>query len=94
MELNNWFFSSHQVTLVIFDKDGRKTDPLILDKAWRNDFERGRTDVFKFTKISLGPITHIQLKKSGSDDWFCETVFIKVRRSIQGNIGVLKCLFF
>ena len=79
--MNLFHVSFLQVKVSLFDKDGGKTDGLALDKSLRNDLEKGTEDTFEYKEIKLGPIVRIEVHKTGSDDWFCEKVTVKVRAS-------------
>ena len=79
-----WYlFAFQQVSIILSGKDGRQTEELVLDCLWRNDFRRGRTDVFKFVQIDIGELSHIELKKTGSDDWYCEKIIVKVKSHVE-----------
>lgn len=53
------------VTIVIYGKEG-DTGPLALDTS-KNNFERGKTDVFHLKAKGVGPeVTHVQLGHDGS----------------------------
>ena len=65
---------------MLIDENGQSSGDLKLDNRWVNDFERGKRDSFKFTKLQhLGAITKLHIWRKGilEDKWFVEHVIVK-----------------
>jgi len=81
------------VYCILIDKNGARSDDILLDVVFRNDFEKGNVDVFKVKNVShLDEVTEIILKRDESginDDWFVEYIkviqFTKNGDDMNGN---------
>lgn len=69
------------VYITLTDHEGHKSRDIYLDCKWRDDFEKGNTDVFKISNVpGLGDICKIELWRDASglnDDWFVEWIKVK-----------------
>lgn len=78
------------VYIALIDEEGRKSRDIFLDCKWRDDFEKGNTDVFKVSNVTgLGHICRLELWRDSTglnDDWFVEWIKVKpIRRSKTEN---------
>eukprot|EP00794_Sanderia_malayensis_P003702 gene3702-4222_t len=86
------------VYIALVDEKGRKSRDVLLDCKWRDDFEKGSTDVFKIRNIpQLEKISRIEIwrdNKGLNDDWFVEWIKVKctkrVKKSDQGSANKKK----
>ncbi|CAH1238363.1 ALOX5 [Branchiostoma lanceolatum] len=76
------------VYLAFYDGNGKRSRDVKLDVIWRNDFERGSTDVFKLGDLGLtGPILQIEVWRGRvPDDWYVEKV--EIERLGEGETDV------
>ncbi|KAI8492300.1 Arachidonate 5-lipoxygenase [Branchiostoma belcheri] len=76
------------VYLAFYDGHGKRSRDVKLDVIWRNDFERGSTDVFKLGDLGLtGPILQIEVWRGPlPDDWYVEKV--EIERMGEGETDV------
>ncbi|XP_067141710.1 polyunsaturated fatty acid 5-lipoxygenase-like [Centruroides vittatus] len=69
------------VYLSIENEDGRRSEEFSLDKWWRDDFERRRTDTFRVSvDDSFESINTIQIRKDSrksNDTWYLEKIVIE-----------------
>ncbi len=69
------------VYITLVDNEGRKSRDILLDCTWRDDFEKGNTDVFKVRNVpKLGEIERVELTRDSkglNDDWFVEWIKVK-----------------
>ncbi|XP_070566961.1 polyunsaturated fatty acid 5-lipoxygenase-like [Ptychodera flava] len=69
------------VYIILHDDKGQKSKEIKLDVFMRNDFERGRRDIFTISGIAnLGDIRKIELRrdtKGIADDWYVDVVEVQ-----------------
>lgn len=69
------------VKIVLFDEEGNTSEEFNLDAKWRDDFERGREDVFHVKcDDTFGRVAKIEIwrdKRGILDDWYVDWVKIK-----------------
>ena len=69
------------VYIALIDEEGHKSRDIFLDCKWRDDFEKGNTDVFKISNVpGLGQICRLELWRDSTglnDDWFVEWIKVK-----------------
>ena len=80
------------VRAILHDDRGNKTDELKLDCYFKNEFERGKTDVIQCPPLGhdFGNIVRIEIWKDNPGvypNWFCELLVVNDRR-------VDKCYYF
>ncbi|ESP02739.1 hypothetical protein LOTGIDRAFT_171808 [Lottia gigantea] len=77
------------VKIILHDNQGRCTKDIVLDNFFRNDFERGRMDVFHIRKKKLAPLGKIDKIEIWRDDagllsdWYVDRIVIEDRENIQ-----------
>lgn len=75
------------VYISLVDAKGRKSRDILLDCKWRDDFEKGNTDVFKIRNVpKLGEIDRIEVWRDTTglnDNWFVELIKVKSMRKTQ-----------
>lgn len=70
------------VKIILCDSNGNKTDALVLDKFFRNDFEKGSTDTFPIKKPSHyeNDVTDIEFWRDSAglaSDWYVDRITIE-----------------
>lgn len=77
------------VFIALIDEEGHRSRDIYLDCKWRDDFEKGNTDVFRISSVpGLGDICRIELwrdSKGLNDDWFVEWVKVKAMKRHKGE---------
>ena len=73
------------ITCILWDNNGVKSDEIKLDCFFSNDFERGRTDVFQCPPLGteFGKVVKLEVWRDDSgfgSDWFCEVIVVHDRR--------------
>lgn len=81
-----------KVRAVLHDNKGNKSPELTLDCYFRNEFERGKTDVLQCPPLGkdFGPVVRMEVWRDDpgvNPNWFCELIVINDRR-------VDKCYYF
>ena len=74
------------VRLILHDKNGHASPEIKLDCVFRNDFERGNTDVFRAPELSKDfvELEKIEIWRDNagvSPDWYCDLIVINDRRN-------------
>ncbi|XP_061173092.1 polyunsaturated fatty acid 5-lipoxygenase-like [Saccostrea echinata] len=76
--------------IVLLGSSGKQTEPAILDNWFKNDFERGNTDVFTIQdKKDIPEVTEIKLRRDKAglfSDWFVEKVEVTNQKSGKTSI--------
>ncbi|KAJ8314081.1 hypothetical protein KUTeg_008642 [Tegillarca granosa] len=73
------------VRIVLHDESEKKTDPIILDNFFRNDFERGQEDIFQLRKLPYFPnFSKLELWRDNSGfgaSWYVDTIKLQCEKS-------------
>ena len=73
------------VRCILYDDKGNQSEEIKLDCYFKNDFERGKTDIFQAPPLGydFGSVVRIELWRDneGYPNWFCEVVVVNDRRT-------------
>lgn len=83
--------SGASLRMFVQDVRNQQSSEIRLDVHFKNDFERGKTDVFDARSLEgFGDLTRVELWRDGSGgpaDWYCEAIVVNNRRTE-------KCFYF
>ncbi|OWF44216.1 Arachidonate 5-lipoxygenase [Mizuhopecten yessoensis] len=78
------------VMCALYNDDGQMSGQMVLDTFLKNDFERGRTDVFHATSTFLDNVDTIEIwrddKDSSTNEWFVEVIKVVCKESDKAFI--------
>ncbi|XP_056021366.1 polyunsaturated fatty acid 5-lipoxygenase-like [Ostrea edulis] len=78
------------VHIILLDGSGKQTKPAVLNNRFKDDFERGKIDVFTFLdQTDIPEVTDIQLRRDEAglfSDWFVEKVEVTNQNSRKTSV--------